>query len=57
MEETPLAFAAGVGNVDIVQALITEGADVNRICSVNHCAHVILHIYLYCVYIYIHTAM
>ena len=52
MEETPLAFAAGIGNVDIVQALITEGADVNRICSVNHCTHVILHIYLYCVYIY-----
>ena len=44
MEETPLAFAAGIGNVDIVQALITERADVNRICSVNHCTHVILHI-------------
>ena len=37
MEETPLAFAAGLGNVDTVQVLITAGADVNRICSVNHC--------------------
>ena len=53
MEETPLAFAAGLGNVDIVQALITAGADVNRIFSVSHCAYTCIH----CMCICIHTAM
>ena len=36
MEETPLALAAGIGDCEILQALISHDADVNRVCSVSH---------------------